>query len=112
MTDHLLQNARRGFRYPGRKDHPMFDQAEETPEQELDRLRRQDTMKDGKIRNLQTELKRFETHCLLCDHSFLPDDFKYVKCETSRHCSDECEELERRLNEADRLGDEKPHGER
>jgi len=112
MTDHLMQNARRGIRYPGRKDHPMFDYSEETPEQELERLQAQMTLKETRIRLLYKELKRFETRCIICDNSFLPDDFEYVKEKTTRHCTEECEELDRLLNEADRLGDEKIHGDR
>ena len=112
MTDHLMQNARRGIRYPGRKDNPMFDYSEETPEQELERLRRQDALNKTRIRLLDRELKRFEMRCILCDSQFLPDDFEYVKEKTTKHCSEECEELDRRLMEADRLGDEITHGDR
>jgi len=97
-------------RYRG--DHPMFDYSEETPEQELERLRAQGTLRGTRIRLLYKELKRFETNCIICDNRFLPEDFEYVKEKTTRHCTEECEELERRLNEADRIGDEIVHGDR
>ena len=95
-------------RYRG--DHPMFDYSEETPEQELERLRAQMTLKETRIRLLLKEIDRFKVPCKMCSAEFVPDDFTFA--ERTECCSDECTELERRLNEADCLGDEIIHGDR
>ena len=95
-------------RYRG--DHPMFDYSEETPEQELERLRGQDVLNKTRIRLLLKEIDRFKVPCKMCSAEFVPDDFTFA--ERTECCSDECTELERRLNEADCLGDEIIHGDR
>ena len=57
---------------------------------------------------LEMDLNRFKVVCPMCRVRHLPEEFTYIAADV--YCSDECEQMAKDIDLADRIADEKIHG--